>query len=132
MLREIRRVLVPGGTLLLTVPAYRWMWGLQDEVAHHKRRYVAPQVRSRLQEAGLEPRRLSYFNTLLFAPAAAIRLSRRLRLWPVRASSDLERGGAGIANSILARIFAFEAKLLARFDLPFGVSILALATKPRR
>src|SRR3954454_19672450 len=76
-LAEMRRVLRPGGTLLLTVPAYEFLWGPQDEISHHERRYVARALRARLRAADVRIDRLTYFNTLLFPPIAAIRLLRR-------------------------------------------------------
>jgi SAM-dependent methyltransferase len=122
---EMRRVLRPGGTAMVTVPAYRWMWGPQDEISHHRRRYVRPEVRALLAGAGLEVRRASYFNTLLFAPIAGIRVLRRDG-GEVR--SDFEMTPPGRLNGGLAAVFGAEAPLLARgASLPFGVSILAVA-----
>ena len=74
LLAEARRVLVPRGSLFVTVPAYEWMWGPQDEIAHHKRRYTRPQLRDSLACAGYRVDRASYFNTFLFPPIAAIRV----------------------------------------------------------
>lgn len=132
LLREINRVLRPGGMLLLSVPAYRFLWGLQDEVAHHRRRYVAREVTERLERAGLETARVSYFNTILFAPIAIVRLVRRVRNRPSELRSDFDMTRPGRLNSLLARVFASEARVLERADLPFGVSIVAVAFKPRR
>ncbi len=127
MLRELARVLIPGGLLLVSVPAYRFLWGAQDEIAHHKRRYVRPDLRARLEGAALAVERLSYFNTLLFPPIAAIRLLRP----PARGDprSDFELTRPGRVNDLLARVLAAEAPLVERFDLPFGVSILGLARR---
>jgi SAM-dependent methyltransferase len=131
MLRELNRVLRPGGMLLLTVPAYRFLWGPQDEVSRHRRRYVAREIEERATEAGFQLRRLSYFNTLLFPGIAAIRLLRpRRRGEDLRSDFALTRPGR--LNDLLGRVFALEASLLERIDLPFGVSILALAVKGDR
>ena len=78
-LAEIRRVLRPGGTLLATVPAYRWMWGPQDEISHHYRRYVRDELSEKIEASGLRLRRATYFNTLLLPAVAAVRLAHRLR-----------------------------------------------------
>ena len=128
VLAEVRRVLRPGGTLLITVPAYQALWGPQDEISHHKRRYRARQVGERLTGAGLETIKLSYFNTLLFPPIAAVRVLRPHR--PGRElKSDFTLTQPGRLNDVLARAFAAEAALVARFNLPFGVSIVAIARK---
>jgi SAM-dependent methyltransferase len=132
MLAELRRVLAPGGTLLVSVPAFAFLWGEQDEIAHHKRRYRASELRQRLLEGGFEIRRLSYFNSLLFAPIAAIRLLRSLRTGSGPPRSDFEMTKPGRLNAVLSRVFAAEAPIVARIDLPVGVSIVALATRPRR
>lgn len=127
---EIHRVLRPGGAVLVSVPAFRFLWGIQDEVSQHRRRYVSREVRSLLTDAGFDIRRLSYFNSLLFGPIAAVRLLRRLRPVPPRVTSDFELTRPGRLNSLLALAFASESRLIARRGLPFGVSILALAFKP--
>jgi SAM-dependent methyltransferase len=131
-LTELHRVLKPGGTLLLGVPAFPFLWGLQDEVSHHFRRYVRPQLTARLEDAGFEVLRASYFNSLLFPAIAVVRVGRRLR----RAAggngqsrqSDFELGPAWV-NSLLARVFASEAALVRARDLPYGVSLLALCER---
>jgi SAM-dependent methyltransferase len=127
ILAEARRVLRPGGSVLITVPAYTWMWGAQDEISHHYRRYTAGRLRSSLNAAGLLPERTTYFNTLLFPPIAAIRLLRRVRPQRGELSSDFELTEPGPLNSLLARLFGLEASILRRANLPFGVSVAALA-----
>jgi SAM-dependent methyltransferase len=130
LLLEARRVLAAGGSLFVTVPAYQWMWGNQDEIAHHKRRYTRPQLCHSLGRAGFLVERASYFNTLLFAPIAAIRLMRRLAPKPRDVRSDFELNQPGPLNSALTAVFSRESDLVRNRDLPFGVSILALASVP--
>ena len=128
-LAEIRRVLRPGGTLLATVPAYRWMWGPQDEISHHYRRYQRRELSGRIAASGLELRRITHFNTLLLPIIAGIRVARRLRP-PREVRSDFRLTGGSAVNGFLAAVFSSEARLLARGNLPAGASILALATAP--
>jgi SAM-dependent methyltransferase len=128
-LTELRRVLRPGGLLLVAVPAYRFLWGKQDEVSHHRRRYTAGTLRGALAQAGLRVDRTSYFNTILFPPIAAVRLGRRLLRRPGSAQSDFDVGPA-VLNRALGAVFGAEAGLVAHRDLPFGVSLLALARAP--
>lgn len=126
--REMVRVLRPGGTVVVTVPAYMALWGAQDEISHHKRRYSRPQLHQLLSGAGLTVRRLSSFNTILFPPIAAIRLGRRLIPQSRELRSDFTMTEPGRTNEILVRAMGSEARILHRFDLPFGVSMVALAT----
>lgn len=129
-LEEIARVLRPGGTFLATVPAHPWMWGAQDEISHHYRRYTMHELEHRILASELELERLTHFNTILFAPIAAVRLARRLRPPRGEPRSDFEMTREGAANRLLAGVFSAEARWLRSRDLPFGVSLLALARAP--
>ena len=122
-------MLRPGGTLLATVPAYRWMWGPQDEISHHYRRYVRDELTGKIEASGLRLRRATYFNTLLLPAVATVRLTHRLRP-PREIRSDFRFTRDGAVNRALAAVFASEARLLARGDLPAGVSIMAVAGTP--
>jgi SAM-dependent methyltransferase len=133
-LGELHRVLRPGGRLLVAVPAYMFLWGKQDEVSHHKRRYTARTLRAALEAAGFAVDRTSYFNTLLFPPIAAVRVGRRLLRragGAASAQSDFELGPPAL-NRALGALFGAEAAVVAKRGLPFGVSLLALARAPRR
>jgi len=129
-LREIRRVLRPGGRLLMTVPAYRFLWGRQDEINLHKRRYVAAEVRELLRSVGFVVQRLTYMNTFLFPAITAIRLVRHILPKPSDATSDFAFPAPRPLNVALGAVFGAERTILKRFDLPFGVSIMALAQRP--
>ncbi len=93
-LRGIHHALKPGGSLLLSVPALRWLWGRQDVTAHHLRRYHRRELRDLLAAAGFETLRLSYFNSLLLPPIAAVRLAMRPFLGQSSAPRPLGSVGA--------------------------------------
>ena len=75
---ELDRVLRPGQHLLLTVPAFSLLWGLEDDVSHHKRRYRLPELLEKLRRANLIPVQHFYFNYLLFLPILATRFLMRI------------------------------------------------------
>ena len=129
-LGELARVCRPGGHVLLTVPAFQFLWGNQDVISHHRRRYTLGQIEQRVRAAGFTPRRLSYFNALLFPAVAAVRIARRLRGEPKgEIKSDFTMTKPGLVNDTLTRVFAAEGRLLTRWRLPVGVSVVCLAER---
>jgi SAM-dependent methyltransferase len=123
---EIARVLRPDGRLLLTVPAFPSLWGLQDRVAHHRRRYRRGPVIRRIRAAGLRPERIYHFNYLLFGP---IWLARRvIDLLQINLASEAQVNSP-LLNRLLQGIFALDIATAPRLRPPFGVSILVMAVK---
>jgi SAM-dependent methyltransferase len=121
-LRELRRLARPGAHLLVTAPAYRWLWSPHDDAHHHFRRYTQPQLTERASASGWRPTRATYFNSALLAPIAAVRLAQRLRP-PAPAGSDYERTPAAL-SAALAGVMRAEARLIGSGrSLPVGVSI---------
>jgi SAM-dependent methyltransferase len=125
-LRELRRVTRPGGHLLVTVPAYRWLWSDSDVQLGHFRRYTGGEITARCREAGWLPERTSYFNSTLLPAIAAVRYARRRRGRPM-AATELEQTGP-VANRVLRWPMLAEARLVgAGGRLPAGVSIVTLS-----
>ena len=124
---EVRRVLRPGGAAIFFVPALRLLWGLQDDVSHHRRRYGRAQLRAVVAGAGLRIQRVTFFNSLLFPPILAARLLMRLRPSATLASEN--QIGGPLTNAVLGAVFGAEAPLLDRIDLPLGVSLACLARR---
>jgi SAM-dependent methyltransferase len=126
-LAEIRRVLRPGGRLLLTVPAFPLLWSGHDVALHHFRRYRRAGLARVLLNAGLDLQWLSYYNAALFPPVAAVRVARRL-LGGGTAKADLGTASDGPAARALEAIFAAERHIVGRVPLPIGVSLIGVAT----
>ena len=125
-LREMGRVLRPDGRALLFVPAFMFLWGVQDDISHHRRRYTLPELKERLREAGLEIERASYANITFFFP---ILIGRALmRLTGVRPASE-NNITIGALNGLLGHILGAESWWLRRMRFPFGVSIVCVARK---
>jgi SAM-dependent methyltransferase len=130
-LRDVFSVLAPGGTFVVTVPAFEFLWGPHDDLNHHRRRYTSAMLRGRLQRAGFEMERLTYFNSILFPAIAAVRVGRRAlaRGRQREPKSDFTMPPK-VVNGALTSLFAGEAIALSRMSLPVGVSLLAVARKP--
>ena len=120
-MRELRRVTAAGGSLVATVPAYRWLWSQHDESHHHRRRYTRKQLLTNAGLAGWRPRFATYFNSILLPPIAAVRAFRRGASDPDRTDYELTPGPI---DSLLGGPMQLEARLIRRgVRLPAGVSI---------
>jgi SAM-dependent methyltransferase len=119
------RLLKPSGHLLVTVPAYAWLWSAHDEAHHHHRRYTAGMLRQRANAAGLTVSRLGYFNSLLFPLIAGIRLTQKLTGTEV--GSDATLPNLSI-NTLLAGLFGLERYVMPHAVFPFGTSVMAVLT----
>jgi len=121
-LATIRAKLKPGGRILLTVPANRWMWSAHDTVHHHFRRYNGKDLRQVIDAAGLSTDLLTHFNTILFPLAATFRLLGKIT---GRDEADDAQPIAPL-NAAFASFFGLERQLVGREPMPFGVSLMAV------
>ncbi len=129
-LREMFRVLKPGGSLYVRLPAFEWMRSSHDEAIATAHRYTKPELIRMLRQVGFEIRLASYANALLFPIVMA---KRSLKKFGVGRGSDVKPlpGGLGWIGPVFRRLLAAEAPLLAAgLAFPFGLSVLAYAKKP--
>lgn len=134
---ECRRVLKPGGKVIVTVPAFMWLWSYNDEINAHQRRYTAPELRQKLEISGLRVKRLSYNNFFLFPLIAGLRFLRpeKPELDSPHLTEDEDVYQVEMepipepANAVLHGVGWLEAELLQRMDLPVGISVICVAEK---
>src|SRR3989338_10266243 len=119
-LQSLHEALTPDGLLIITVPAFTFLWREHDVMNKHFRRYTRLSLTTLLQKTGYEPVGLSYWNMLLFFPAALVRLMGH------SGSSSL---ADGFLNWIFTLVVTVEAFFIRLFSLPFGVSLVVVARK---
>lgn len=137
VLYECQRVLKPGGKLIVTVPAFMWLWSYNDEINAHQRRYTAPELQQKLELCGLHVKRISYNNFFLFPAIAGIRVIRPYNPGLKSPHLDQEPDVYQVdmepipepANTVLHGVGWLEAEILERGQLPFGTSVIAIAEK---
>jgi SAM-dependent methyltransferase len=134
--REMHRVLTPGGRLLLSVPAYTWAWSDFDDQNGHHRRYTRERAVAALERGGFQVRRATYAFSSVFPFFAAERIARRLReKAQPRAGKDTPADVVSLpqvpaaAERVLMGLTRLDQKLLRSRDLPFGSSVLVAAAK---
>ena len=120
-LERVRDALLPGGYVLLNVPAYQWLWSVHDVTHHHYRRYSRSQVRKLLKDAGYDAMFVSYWVFFLFPAAMVMRLLGKTGESAVHLPKPL--------NSLLFLLIEIESVLMRFFPLPFGNSVVAIGRK---
>jgi SAM-dependent methyltransferase len=131
-LKEFLRVLRPGGSLVMRVPAYEWLRSSHDEQIRITHRYRKKELLGIIDEAGFCPPRITAANFLLFPMAAIWRFLKKTRLVPSGSDVRSHTRGSNRMNSLLTSLLRLEARLLRRpqAKLPIGLSLILVARKP--
>lgn len=139
VLSECYRVNRPGGLLVVTVPAFMWLWSYNDVLNRHQRRYTSHELRERLTAVGYEVLHITYHNFFIFPLAALTILWRRktertLDLASPHFDEDAYQvemePAPPLLNAVLTQVGRVEALLVRHLSLPFGTSVIAVARKP--
>ncbi len=139
ILHDSYRILKPGGHLVITVPAFMWLWSHNDDLNAHVRRYSAGELQTKLRQAGFFVQRITYNNFFVFPLAAGLILLRRFtRSEPELASHHLDEEEYQVemepasppVNAVLTVVGQVEAALIRYLNLPVGTSLIAVAQKP--
>ena len=125
-IKEIYRTTKPEGEVIVTVPAFRCLWGVQDVVGMHKRRYSRKEFITKMEQEGFKILRSSYFNFFLFFPILMTRRIIHLMGFKIESENEVN---FPIINFIFKAIFSLEVCVLKYLSFPFGVSILCIAKK---
>ena len=137
VLRQCYRICSPGGHIVITVPAYQWLWSNNDVINHHFRRYTARRLKTLLDQVGFRTRRMTYNNTIIFPLAVGLTLMRRGKREPELATPETDQEAyqvemepaPSLLNAVLTAVGWVEAQLLRWVNLPFGTSIICIAQK---
>ena len=114
--------LAPEGKILVTVPAYPWLWSQHDVSHHHFRRYTRRSLKTAAERAGLQVERIFNFNVLLLPLILGVRTLKRMS----RSTASDDKMPGPVLNRLLYAIFAFERHLIGRVPMPIGVSLVVV------
>jgi SAM-dependent methyltransferase len=120
MLSSARRILAPGGRIVITVPAFECLWTSHDDLNHHLRRYTPRRLCDTVREAGLATESVGYLFQSLVIPKLFVRAAEAMKGGPPR----VPRVPSPAINTVLRKWF--QTELLVSKWLPFGTSLIAI------
>jgi len=125
MLRHAARLLASNGRMVITTPAFDWLWTSHDRLNHHVKRYTAAEMRDLVRKAGLDPIDTQYLFQSLVVPKLLVRTKEALR----PGAPSVPQIPAPTLNRALETWFRTENAIAGW--LPFGSSVLAVASVAR-
>lgn len=125
---EMKRVCKPGGSILVTVPAFQHLWSEHDVINHHFRRYTKKSLNALFEKLKGEIIFSSYFNFRLYPLVLLARTIGRLFSNSTKNNppkSDFDKFKPGLTNNLLRKVFSGEKnQIQKRNSFPFGVSLI--------
>jgi SAM-dependent methyltransferase len=128
VLKQIHGILKYKGYLIITVPSFKFMWSARDDIGCHKRRYNRAQILKKVEFSAFSLVKISYFNTLLFPIAFFEKQYMRLKKKTIEPDAFLPKIPAYL-NKLFTMILSIEGKILKKYNLPFGLSLIAVCQK---
>lgn len=125
---EISRILTAEGLLIITVPAFKWLWSAHDEALHHRRRYTKAGLLLLLEQCGFVVSKISYFNFFMFPVVAITRLVGKV-LNRAALGADTDSMPSQLLNSSMNSLQRLERTIIGFSGFPFGVSLVCVARK---
>ncbi len=131
LIREYTDSMPAGGKLLITVPAFQFMWSGHDMFLEHYRRYNIEMIEKSVVDSGLIPINSKYFFGSLFPAVAALRLTKRALFdQDLEAKSELKLYPDWLNKALIA-IHDVECMSLFKINKLFGLSVFCLCEKPK-
>lgn len=127
-MKKAFRILKPGGYLITTVPAHKFLWSEHDEALHHKRRYHSVEITKKLEDAGFQISKMSYFVFTAFLPILVFRLWNSIfgrSVYPKTSYVKLPK----FLNNFATNILKVESSVFMRARLPIGTTLVVAAVK---
>lgn len=126
-LKEISRILKDKGLLVITVPAFSWLWSKWDEVLHHKRRYTKQTLTTILEKNGYTIKKISYLYSFLVLPVLIFRMIKSV-FSKDSYSSDFN-ANSKLTNVVFSQVAGFERSIMMAATIPVGTSLICVAQK---
>jgi SAM-dependent methyltransferase len=127
-LSEWKRVLKDDGAIVITVPAYQWLWSAHDVSSRHRRRYTLKSLIAVATEAGLRPEKKSYAISFLLPLVVGFRLASKILDRKVGSQSSYVPVPRSI-NKLFTALLKAEAKMHNTVSLPAGTSVITILRK---